>query len=115
MNKNKIYMVPNPPTPNIPIIFDEKHCNGCNRCVEICRNDVLMPNPVKGKSPIVLYNDECWYCGCCVQECSRQGAIRLVHPLNQSVVVAWKRKQTGETFRLGMSNPPPPNLKPPSG
>jgi NAD-dependent dihydropyrimidine dehydrogenase PreA subunit len=111
----KVYMVPNPPTPNIPVEFDENICNGCNQCVEICRNDVLMPNPDKKKPPIVLYPDECWYCGCCVLECNRKGAIKLIHPLNQSVVVSWKSKQSGESFRLGMRNPPPPNAKPPSG
>ncbi len=115
MINDKVYMVPNPPTPNNSIEFDEKICNGCNMCVEICRNDVLMPNPSQGKSPIVLYADECWYCGCCVQECNRQGAIKLIHPLNQSVVVSWKRSQTGEYFRLGMRNPPPPNTRSPSG
>lgn len=111
----KVHMVPNPPTPNTPLEFDDGRCNGCNRCVEICRNDVLMPNPEKGQPPIVLYADECWYCGCCVQECRRKGAIRMHHPLNQTVVVTWKRQATGETFRLGMACPPPPNTRRPLG
>lgn len=113
--ERKVYMVPNPPTPNTSIEFDEALCNGCNQCVEICRTDVLMPNPEKGKPPIVLYADECWHCGCCVLECRRPGAIKMLHPLNQSLPVNWKRKETGEYFRLGMANPPPPNTKPPSG
>ncbi len=113
--KQKVYMTPNPAVPNDPVEFDEKICNGCNQCVEACRNDVLMPNPEKGKPPIVLYSDECWYCGCCVQECNRQGAISMVHPLNQSLPVSWKRAATGEIFRLGMLSPPPPNTRPPSG
>lgn len=108
-------MVPNPPSPNNSVEFDETICDGCNQCVEICRNDVLMPNPEKRKPPIVLYPDECWYCGCCVQECSRQGAISMVHPLNQSIVVSWKHKDTSEHFRLGMTNPPAPNTRLPSG
>ena len=112
---NKVYMIPNPPTPNNPIEFNETICNGCNLCVEICRNDVLMPNPEKGKPPVVLYADECWYCGCCVQECNRRGAINLIHPLNQSVVVSWKSKLTGEIYRPGMLNPPAPNNRPPFG
>ena len=111
----KVYMVPNPPTPNDVVEFDEKICNGCNRCVEICRTDVLMPNPEKGKPPIILYADECWHCGCCVLECARPGAIRMWHPLNQSVPVVWKRKRTGRSYRLGMRKPPAPDTRPPSG
>jgi ferredoxin len=112
---DKVYMVPNPPTPNTPVLFDSSLCNGCNTCVQICRTDVLMPNPEKRQPPIVLYPDECWFCGCCVEDCPRPGAIGMVHPLNQSVVVAWKRKDTGEYFRLGMKDPPPPNTRPPAG
>jgi len=41
----KVYMVPNPTTPNEAIQFDEEICNGCNFCVDNCRTDVLMPNP----------------------------------------------------------------------
>jgi len=108
------YMLPNPPTPNRAIEFNDEVCTGCNQCVEICRSDVLMPNPEKKKPPIVLYPDECWYCGCCVLECSRPGAITMHHPMNQSVSVIWKRTTTGKRFRLGMRNPPPPNTKPPS-
>jgi NADPH-dependent glutamate synthase beta subunit-like oxidoreductase len=63
--------------------------------------------------PIVLYPDECWFCGTCVEECPVPGAIRMEHPLNQRV--AWKRKDTGEMFRRGMKNLPPPNTRPPVG
>lgn len=63
--------------------------------------------------PIVLYPDECWFCGTCVEECPVAGAIRMEHPLNQKV--GWKRKETGELFRVGMNNPPPPYAKPPIG
>ena len=111
----RAYMVPNPPAPNRAIDFDESICNGCNRCVEICRSDVLMPNPEKKQPPIVLYPDECWYCATCVMECPRPGAITMLHPLNQSISMVWKRAATGEIFRLGMLNPPPPNPRPPAG
>ncbi|MEM1556555.1 MAG: hypothetical protein QXR84_04895 [Candidatus Bathyarchaeia archaeon] len=30
-----------------------------------------------------------------------------------SELVRWKRKETGEHFRVEMPNPPPPNLRPP--
>lgn len=111
----KVYMAPNPPTPNRALSFDPDICNGCNMCVEACRSDVMMPNPQKKKPPIVLYPDECWFCGCCVEECRQPGAITLFHPMGQAVLISWKRKETGEVFRLGMKNPPPPNTKPPSG
>ena len=51
----KIYMVPNPPTPNRAVAFDPDVCLGCNSCVDVCPTDVLMPNPETGKPPIVLY------------------------------------------------------------
>jgi NAD-dependent dihydropyrimidine dehydrogenase PreA subunit len=108
-------MIPNPPTPNRAVSFNSERCNGCNRCVEICRSDVLMPNPAKGEPPLVLYQDECWYCGCCVLECSREGAITMLHPLNQRMSVVWKRRETGQEFRLGMADPPAANDRPPVG
>ena len=111
--KNKAYLVANPLTPCQAVIIDPKLCNGCNACVEVCRTDVLVPNPEKGKPPIVMYPDECWFGGCCVESCPVSGAIRMQHPLNQRI--GWKRKETGEYFRIGMKNPPPPNTKPPVG
>ncbi|MGI5971914.1 MAG: 4Fe-4S dicluster domain-containing protein [Oscillospiraceae bacterium] len=102
----KAYMIPNPMTPCTPVTFDETKCIGCNICVEVCRTDVFVPNPEKGKPPIVLYPDECWFCGCCVEDCPVEGASKFHHPLNQKI--AWKRKETGEIFRAGMENAPPP-------
>jgi len=115
IGNNKTHMVTNLVTPNKPLVFDEAVCNGCNRCVNICVMDVLYPNPEKGKPPFVLYPDECWYCGCCSMECPlwEKGAIKLKHPMVQRV--RWKRKATGEHFRVGMKNPPPPNNRPPVG
>ena len=107
----KAYIVPNPATPCKAIIIDTELCTGCKQCVDVCRTDVMVPNPEKDKPPIVLYPDECWFCGCCVAHCPSPGAIRVEHPLNQRV--GWKRKETGEYFRIGMNNPPPPNTKPP--
>ncbi len=112
---HRVMMLPTPPTPNRAIAFDPNICTGCNLCVEICRSDVLMPNPQPKQPPIVLYPDECWYCGNCVEECHHPGASTLLHPLNQSLPVIWQRVETGEFFRLGMRNPPPPNTRPPAG
>jgi NAD-dependent dihydropyrimidine dehydrogenase PreA subunit len=115
MKQEDVRMFPNIVTPRNPVIFNEEVCKGCNVCVEICMMDILMPNPEKGKPPIVLYPDECYYDGLCVKNCPlwQKGAITLNHPLNQRV--RWKRKATEEHFRIGMSNPPPPNNKPPVG
>jgi NAD-dependent dihydropyrimidine dehydrogenase PreA subunit len=109
--ENKAYIVPNPMTPNQCVIINPKLCAGCNSCVRVCRSDVLIPNQEKGKPPIILYPDECWFCGSCVEECPIPGAISMELPLNQRV--GWKRKETGEYFRIGMKNPPPPNERPP--
>ena len=109
--KPEAYLVPNPTMPCQALLFDEELCTGCNQCLEVCRTDVMVPNPEAGKPPVVLYPDECWFCGCCVADCPCPGAIRMEHPLNQRV--GWKRKETGEYFRIGMKNPPQPNTKPP--
>jgi NAD-dependent dihydropyrimidine dehydrogenase PreA subunit len=115
MQSEKIEAFPNIVTPNNPVLFNEDVCNGCNICVEICVMDILLPNPAQGEPPIILYPEECYYDGLCVQNCPlwHEGAIRLNHPLNQRV--RWKRKPTGEHFRIGMVNPPPPINKPPVG
>ena len=112
---DRVYMTPNSPTPNKGMKFNPQVCNGCNSCVEVCPTDVMMPNPEKKQPPIVLYPEECWFCGACVEECPRPGAIAMAHPVAQNISVNWKRKDTGEQFRLNMKNPPPPNNRPPSG
>jgi formate dehydrogenase major subunit len=66
-----------------------------------------------GRPPVAMYSDECWFCGVCVKHCPIPGAIKMEYPLNQRV--AWKRKQTGEYFRVGMKNPPEPDTRPPVG
>ncbi len=104
------YLVPNPLMPCRPVLFNEDVCNGCNECVDVCRKDVLMPNPKGGKPPLIVYPDECYFCGHCVQYCPTPGASRFNHPLLHKAY--WKRKETGEFFRIGMKNPPPPNTKP---
>jgi hypothetical protein len=44
-----------------------------------------------------------------------QAAITMLHPTQQRISVNWKRKDTGELFRLCMKDPPPPTTRPPSG
>jgi NAD-dependent dihydropyrimidine dehydrogenase PreA subunit len=97
MTANKIYVFPDS-GPLMPITFNSDICNGCNRCVEVCQVDIMLPSPEKGRPPIVCYPGECWYCGCCVDICPKPGAIKLRQPRTNSV--HYKRKSTGETFRL---------------
>jgi len=98
MAKETVYAIPNVPNPNRPVIFNPDLCNGCNTCTDICQSDVFIPNPEAGKPPIILYPEECWYCGYCVDLCPTPGAIKFNHPLTQRV--RWKRKETGEHFRV---------------
>ena len=109
--ENKVSMNPNPIMPNECVQIDPDLCTGCNSCVKVCRSDVLLPKKEEGGPPMMMYPDECWFCGCCVEHCPVPDAISLVFPVNQRVI--WKRKETGEYFRIGMKNPPPPNTKPP--
>ena len=102
MNEN-IYIVPNPTGPTKAVSIDEKFCVGCNSCADICRVQTLLPNPEKGKPPVVAYPDECWYCACCVEACP-VGAIEMHLPINQRIF--YKRKETGEIFRLGADDCP---------
>jgi NAD-dependent dihydropyrimidine dehydrogenase PreA subunit len=111
--ENKAYLVPNPVMPCSNLKIDPGLCTGCNICADRCRTDVMVHNPQKGGPPIVLYPDECWFCGTCVEDCPVPGAIQMVFPLNQKV--GWKRKDSGEYFRIGMKDPPPPNTRPPVG
>ncbi len=111
----KTYMMPSPPIPCRPIEINPDTCTGCNMCIEVCLHDVFMPNPDRKNIPIVLYPEECWYCGSCVEECPIDATIVMHIPLKQQLSIRWKRKESGEVFRLGMKNPPPANDKPPSG
>lgn len=111
-----VRLFPNLVSPTQPVVHDPEVCIGCNTCVEICHQDIMIPNPEKGKPPVVVWPEECWQCGICVVNCPlglEAKAIRLIFPLSQSV--RWKRKVTGEHFRMGMVNPPAPVNRPPVG
>jgi len=98
MAKQKVVALPNTAAPNSPVTFNEKVCNGCNHCVEVCQVDVYIPNPVKGKQPIILHPDECWYCGCCVNDCPRPGSIKFNWALQHRPF--WKNKATGAVHQI---------------
>ena len=113
MYPDKTYIVPNPTGPTIAISIDPDICIGCNACVNICRMQVVLPNPEKGKPPLLVYPDECWYCACCVEAC-RTGALEMRLPINQRAM--FKRKATGEVFRIGQKDAPPKSFfNPPYG
>lgn len=97
MTAPKAFALPNPSTPNTPVVFDPDVCNGCNQCVEVCQVDAYIPNPARGTPPIILHPDECWYCGSCVNVCRRPGAVRFNWPLSQRAF--WKDPATGRVFR----------------
>ena len=109
-----IYSMPTMSDPSKILEFDKDKCVGCNVCVNSCPLDVMIPNPTKGREPVVMYAEECWFCGSCVQECPH-GALTLIPPALQRISTVWKRKETGEEFRMGMLNPPEPNTTPPVG
>lgn len=108
-----VYTYPSVSTCGQPIIINEEVCTGCNACVEVCPIDVFAPNRETGKAPHVQHPDECYSCGVCVMHCplSDEGAIDYRHPIMWAV--RWKRKETGEHFRLGVADPPDPSRTPP--
>ena len=97
------YIYPNPTGPTRAVTIDETKCVGCNACANICRMQTILPSCEAGQPPIVAYPDECWYCGCCVEVC-RTGALQMHLPIGQRI---WfKRKETGEVYRLGGADTP---------
>lgn len=110
---SKAYLTPNPIAPNQTVTIDPEKCVACNMCVNHCRTQTILPNPEKGKPPVVVYPDECWFCGCCIEPCKHE-AIKMCYPINQRIF--FKRKETGEVFRIGGPNPPPQSyFEPPIG
>jgi NAD-dependent dihydropyrimidine dehydrogenase PreA subunit len=110
---DKAYLTPNSTAPNQSVIIDPEKCTGCNNCTEHCRSQTILPNPEKGSPPVVIYPDECWFCGCCVEAC-KNDAIEMRFPINQRIF--FKRKETGEVFRIGGPDSPPQSyFKPPIG
>ena len=115
-SSSEVRLAPHIMTPSMPVIHDPEVCIGCNTCVDVCHQGIMVPNPEKGKPPIIVWPEECWPCGLCVQFCPlglEAKAITQNHPINQRV--RWKRKATGVHFRLGMPDPPAPNMTPPVG
>jgi adenylylsulfate reductase subunit B len=69
----------------MPPVIDEKLCNCCGICYDICPQDVFSFNKKSEQTPAVTYPRECWYCGACVVDCPR-GAVTLTLPLPLHIV-----------------------------
>ena len=111
--KQSCYIVPNPTGPTLAVSIHTQRCIGCNSCANVCRTQTLLPNPVRRQPPVVAYPDECWYCACCVEACPT-GALEMHLPINQRIF--FKRKESGEIFRIGADDCPPKSyFKPPIG
>ena len=50
----------------VSLSFDEKKCNGCGRCTEVCPHGVF--NVSNGKAEVVE-RDLCMECGACALNC----------------------------------------------
>ena len=92
-------------TSNFLPVVDDKNCNGCGRCVNVCpveamtlvsQNDPHAPKMKKAK----VEEDICLGCGVCVRNCSRDGLslkerpLRVITPLNsvhRTVMMAIER------------------------
>jgi len=72
-----------------PVVFDEKVCDGCNLCVEVCPSDILERNSEKGRPPLLKYPEECGYEGACWLRCHLrdEGAIQVIPPLPMRVSI----------------------------
>lgn len=108
MKKDKAILTPNPMLPNHVVTIDPELCVACYQCAEVCRSSVIVENIEKDKPPVLIYPDECWHCAVCTENCPT-GAIKFEHPINQKIT--FKDKDTGELYRIGMDNPPPPNTR----
>lgn len=64
----------------MPPIINRERCTACNRCVDVCPQDVFWGSRKK-EIPMISYGEECWHCNACVQECPEEGAVRLRIPL----------------------------------
>jgi len=70
-----------------PPIIDPVLCKGCNRCVDLCPEDVLEASSEKDGTPVVRYPDECWHCGVCMIECPEKAITKFHIPLPMRISV----------------------------
>jgi len=60
--------------------IDDKNCNRCGKCYEICPMDVFTWDQKEGR-PEISYPGECRFCGYCEMGCP-QLAIDIRFPLH---------------------------------
>jgi adenylylsulfate reductase subunit B len=63
----------------MPPVIDEKKCNKCGICADICPLDVFYGSK-DGDIPVVSYGEDCYFCSACIIECPTN-AIILRFPL----------------------------------
>ena len=68
----------------MPPVIDAEKCIKCDKCVEICTEDVFYGSQ-KGEIPTIAYPKECIHFSGCVYECPT-GAITLRIPLPMMLV-----------------------------
>jgi adenylylsulfate reductase subunit B len=62
----------------VAIIIDDKKCDGCGLCAELCPGNLIALNP-KTKKAFIWDNSDCWNCLVCVKHC-QTNAITLKLP-----------------------------------
>ena len=73
---DRAYIVPNPPTPNRAVDFNEEICIGCGSCAEVCPYGALTLDEV---SQVMAVNEAmCKGCGGCNAVCP-SGAATMKH------------------------------------
>jgi len=82
-------------TTNYLPVIEEKKCNGCGKCIELCPVEAMSlvsaNNPEKPKLKKARLNEEiCLGCGLCIRTCKPEGlklterAQRVITPLNSA-------------------------------
>ena len=63
----------------MPPVIDNKKCNKCGMCAEVCPVDVFYGSEAR-RIPAVTYGEDCYFCCACIIECPTD-AITLRMPL----------------------------------
>ena len=63
----------------MPPVIDDKKCNKCGICADLCPVDVFYGSKEK-EIPVISYGEDCFFCCACILECSTD-AITLRYPL----------------------------------
>lgn len=56
----------------MPPKIDEKKCEGCSNCVDLCPGDVF---EMQDDKAVIVREDDCLDCGSCAEECPSQAII----------------------------------------